>query len=388
MSKYFIIMIFTISAAVGSDFTSSSADIFFGLYSNIIAPVKSHASQCQFIPSCSHYAAECISEHGAAVGGIMAADRWMRCAGGTANPNKYPKVGMFYYDPPNKNYLFAEGSLWSAGFNMNSGGIRLSKDEPVSFVHSLYLEDDYNSAILELKRMKYQTRDKDTSEYFDMMISLCNFKTGKTNQTLNSYDANYEFHNEQFKVNQFYYNYIMHDQLDVDMWNLNYLRKLDDSTIDSQIKSRLQLYSMLKLDMVEPNSSFSGISSDSIPLFCERLEDTPKSPALAGLLSTLLPGAGYFYCGEFKEGTSALVVNGLLAWGIYSLFDNNNTGSGILLSSVSAIFYFGNIIGSVNSAEIQNDRYKQLQLLQIRKSLNIEFVFETSFLEDMIKLIK
>ncbi len=388
MRKYIFLMFLLVSAAHSSDFKSSSADIFFGIYSNLFAPVKSHASTCQFVPSCSHYAAECVNEHGAFVGSVMASDRWMRCSGGNANKLKYPKLGKYFYDPPASNYFFAQGNLWSAGMNINSGSIMQHNDKANNFIHSLFREDDYESAILELKRKKYHSISKDTTGFIDMMIALCNLRLGKSQKALNSYQTSHVFESEVFKKTQFYFNFILHDQLELDNWNYNYLSNLNLNYINDTVSSSFLLYSMLKLEKDINFENFNYLHADSIMSFQNRLNDTPKSPALAGIMSAIIPGTGYFYCGEFKEGVSALFVNGLLGWGIYSLFKNDNTGSGILMSSVSAIFYLGNIAGSVNSAHVINDKYTQMQYLGIRKSLNIEFVFETSYLEDMIKLIK
>lgn len=49
-----------------------------------------------------------------------------------------------------------------------------------------------------------------------------------------------------------------------------------------------------------------------------------KSPIMARMLSTFLPGAGQFYAGDIKNGTGALVLNaGLGFWIVYNIVQGN-----------------------------------------------------------------
>lgn len=47
-------------------------------------------SNCQFYPSCSNYARHAIAEHGAPVGGLMSADRLIRCNRWAWESGQYP----------------------------------------------------------------------------------------------------------------------------------------------------------------------------------------------------------------------------------------------------------------------------------------------------------
>ena len=105
-----------------------------------------------------------------------------------------------------------------------------------------------------------------------------------------------------------------------------------------------------------------------------------KSPALAGVFSTVLPGSGYIYSGRVKEGLSAFLINGLLGAGIYSLFKNDNVGMGVLSSLVAAPFYLGNIVGSINATHLYNNKVKQVYLLQLRDELGVDYYFSVNFL--------
>ena len=98
-------------------------------------------------------------------------------------------------------------------------------------------------------------------------------------------------------------------------------------------------------------------------------------------MSAVVPGSGYVYAGKWKEGVSALTFNALLGWGIYSLFKNHNTGSGILLSSFALPFYLGNIVGATNAAQAENAKDRQIALGALRNALELEFYFSMDFLK-------
>lgn len=79
-------------------------------------------------------------------------------------------------------------------------------------------------------------------------------------------------------------------------------------------------------------------------------EAQAKSPALAGLLSALLPGAGQAWCGRVRDGALALLVNGLFIWGAAEAGTRGNVGLAAGLSLIEAAWYGGTIYGAVNCA--------------------------------------
>lgn len=78
-----------------------------------------------------------------------------------------------------------------------------------------------------------------------------------------------------------------------------------------------------------------------------------KEPITAGILS-VIPGAGFIYCGRYKDGLTALVLNTGLAWASLEAFNNDSPALGALLAMVEAGFYTGNIYGAVSSAHKHN----------------------------------
>jgi len=84
-----------------------------------------------------------------------------------------------------------------------------------------------------------------------------------------------------------------------------------------------------------------------------------KKPAVAMILSGLIPGSGKVYTGNWKDG----MVNFLMVFGSafqsYRGFTKYGTGNayGWIFGGISLIFYTGNIWGSGKAAHITNHRF-------------------------------
>jgi TolA-binding protein len=113
----------------------------------------------------------------------------------------------------------------------------------------------------------------------------------------------------------------------------------------------------------EASQTFAAIDTTS-PLFpssralaeaAREGEHLPrKSPALAGLMSAVIPGTGHFYTGRWRDGTIALLLNGaFLAAGIEAVSAGNEAAAGLLLF-FEAAWYSGAIYGAVNATQKYN----------------------------------
>jgi TolA-binding protein len=109
----------------------------------------------------------------------------------------------------------------------------------------------------------------------------------------------------------------------------------------------------------EAAESFASVAATS-PLYpsaqalaeaARQGEELPrKSPALAGVLSALVPGTGHFYTRRYRDGTLALLLNGaFLAAGIEAVQAGNEAAAGLLLF-FEAAWYAGAIYGAMNAA--------------------------------------
>lgn len=89
-----------------------------------------------------------------------------------------------------------------------------------------------------------------------------------------------------------------------------------------------------------------------------------KSPFLAGTLSTVIPGLGRAYTGDWKDGLVSLIFTAGMAFQSYRGFNIDGIKSfrGWAYGGVGLGFYLGNIYGSVKSAKNKNK--KKINALQ------------------------
>lgn len=87
-----------------------------------------------------------------------------------------------------------------------------------------------------------------------------------------------------------------------------------------------------------------------------KLNPPYKSELVSGILSTIIPGAGKIYTEEYGDGITAFILTGLLGYLAYRNFENDHNFRGWVFAGTGALFYAGNIYGSVASAQIYNAR--------------------------------
>lgn len=364
------------------DFFGSVGEIYFDVYQNMVSPTKSSVSNCQFIPSCSQYAKVAIDEHGVIVGMTMFGDRFQRCSGGIAERNQYPVVNGLYFDPPNSNELFGDQHLWKAGIytykNKFKPISKVTTSNDLSFAYSLFKEEDYNSSILELKRTL--NINGDSLRITPLLLSnylLSNDKHKAMQLVLKMNNS------KLFSQDIFILSNVTNDLTELYRWNLNYIRANKSKLNNDELADKFMMYNHLRLNEYDEAEEIANANNISVSNKIDDLESNSKSPILAASLSTILPGSGYMYCGEVKEGLSALVINGLLGYSIYSLFKNENYSSGALVSLISFPFYFGNIVGSANMAETINKQYREQKFNEIRNDFEIAFYFSFNYFDSL-----
>ena len=93
-----------------------------------------------------------------------------------------------------------------------------------------------------------------------------------------------------------------------------------------------------------------------------------KSPALAGLLSAVLPGAGKAYVGRWGDAVFSLLLvaspGAISAYRFYST--GPSSASAWVTGGFAAVFYFANVYGSFTAARIYNEQRAEELRLEIR----------------------
>jgi len=111
--------------------------------------------------------------------------------------------------------------------------------------------------------------------------------------------------------------------------------------------------------LVPSESPFNIRAEKYIDILMNTTSYPQKNSKVAGLLA-IVPGLGYVYSGHYQTGIASLVVNSLLFWAAYDSFCDEKEAQGIIISIFSVGFYFGNVYGSIQSA----DRYNKYQYRQ------------------------
>lgn len=95
----------------------------------------------------------------------------------------------------------------------------------------------------------------------------------------------------------------------------------------------------------------------------EELQQAPvqprKSPALAGLLSGVLPGAGHLYVGKPGQAVTAFLLNGLFLAGAAYAFHQGFEATGVILLYFETGWYLGTINSAVTAARDANRDQQQ-----------------------------
>ncbi len=106
-------------------------------------------------------------------------------------------------------------------------------------------------------------------------------------------------------------------------------------------------------------SLFPANQKGEIKKFYEWKNDPPyKSPLLAGVLSTVVPGLGKVYTENYSDGFFAALLTGLFGYIAYTDFKADHNIRGWIFTGVAAFFYTGNIYGSMASAQIYNAKIR------------------------------
>jgi tetratricopeptide (TPR) repeat protein len=90
------------------------------------------------------------------------------------------------------------------------------------------------------------------------------------------------------------------------------------------------------------------------------IDDLPKkSPAMAGTLAAILPGAGHLYTERPRDALEAFLLNGAFILGAIELFRHENYVAGGIVTFFEIGWYTGNIYSAVSSAHKYNKRARE-----------------------------
>jgi tetratricopeptide (TPR) repeat protein len=109
----------------------------------------------------------------------------------------------------------------------------------------------------------------------------------------------------------------------------------------------------------------------------ENVESVPsKSPALAGTLAAIIPGAGHLYTERPRDALVAFLLNGAFIWAAVELFEDDKYVAGGIVTFFELGWYTGNIYSAIGSAHKYNRRAKNNFIQNLKDRTNVSYYFD------------
>ncbi|MCZ6677915.1 MAG: tetratricopeptide repeat protein [Candidatus Poribacteria bacterium] len=246
-------------------------------------------------------------------------------------------------------------------------------DNLLRFAESLFREGDYLNAVHEYKRYRFLYPDTDDSAFVQLHIAASYQNLGQLSAAIEAYQALMETYPDSRFVERARSNIAQCQLLQGDDGAaIASLRQFLSEYPESNLAPRAQfIIATIYMDEKDwasaarewqqvqiryPETSF-GEMSDRLAPMVQYGESLPRrSPTLAGVLSTVVPGLGQTYSGRFSDGFYSLLVVGATAGGTAYYIDKERYGVAIPVGIVSLFFYLGNIYSSVQAAKVFNQQ--------------------------------
>ena len=240
------------------------------------------------------------------------------------------------------------------------------------FADFLYEQGDYLRAAGEYQRYLFFTSRGADSAQIRYRIALCYRFVGQTEQAIQNFEVLLQMHPDGRFVSRTYYQigatYFLTDQFEKSArFLLETLPRITDTRQHAETQQLIGLSYLMQKQWSEAGEIFKTLRGSDVPSvsqkatvyhnFAEEGARLPsRSPFLAGVLSTVVPGAGRLYTGRVGDALTSLIIVSLTGWQAYDGFrrDGLSSAKGWTLGTLSGIFYVGNIYGSVISARVYN----------------------------------
>ena len=258
------------------------------------------------------------------------------------------------------------------------------------FADSLYEQGDYLRAAGEYQRYLFFVSEEGVdSAQIRYRIALCYRFAGQTEQAIQNFEMLLRMHPEGRFVSLVYYQigatYFLTDQFERSARFLREtLPRITDIRQHAEAQQLIGLSYLMQKQWSEADGVFKTLQASNVVSISQRAtvyhsfaEDgahlPSRSPFLAGVLSTVVPGAGRLYTGRVGDALTSLIIVSLTGWQAYDGFrrDGLSSAKGWTLGTLSGIFYVGNIYGSVISARVYNHHVAD----EFLTTLSIEFPY-------------
>lgn len=266
-------------------------------------------------------------------------------------------------------------------------------DRQFSFAESLFAEGDYYRAISEYKRFAFLFSENKLVEKCVYRIGESYYKAKRWQEALQTFSSFImKYPGSPMMPGALYHKGMAEKELK------RYIDAL--STFEKVIKSRsheftdkaLYQSAIVLMDMKEwqqaretfgivPKDSPLAKSATTIASEILHMDDLPKkSPATAGALAAILPGAGHLYTERPTDALVAFLLNGAFILGAVELFRHENYITGGIVTFFEIGWYTGNIYSAVSSAHKYNKKKREdfIEHLKDVSTLSLQHDSKTS----------
>ena len=327
-----------------------------GFYQRVLSPARGDM-HCPMHPSCSQYAAQAFDRLSWHEATIRTMDRLLRCGSDLDNYARVVVDGEPRWLDPLSPTALPPSALPPSALPPSA----LPPDS--SFAAFLFARGEYDRAATEYLRLLFSATDAEQRAMLALRIGECSFAQGNFERCL---EQQHRFADELrlFRpAREAMFLLAAQSASALGRWQeaVDILQWSGIAAGSAARREQLRLLGitfarMGKLDeaqeawrtaMREEQDPVSASLLQGIPV----LRDAPaRSPLLAGVLSAILPGAGYAYAGRPATGLTALIINGLFAWATIDAVRGEQYGIAAAVGFFGLGWYVAGITGAASAA--------------------------------------
>lgn len=268
----------------------------------------------------------------------------------------------------------------------DEGQIKEQTPEAIlSFADHLFKEKDFYRAITEYKRLRFFYPQSPLSRQAGLKVGLAYLEGGKLGAALSAFeDAAAQNAEDEIMWQAIYYMGEAHYRSGDYDEAARLFSRVEAADVLPELKKEATLKKgwayVRKGEWTVASATFRTVqgTDDNEPINrlaseLTKVELPHKSPALAGTLSALLPGAGQLYVGRRQDAAVAFLLNAAFIAGAVDAFSKDEDAVGAILLFFEAGWYAGNIYSAVGSAHKYNRKQKNdyIHTLDRRYSIGI-----------------
>ena len=256
-------------------------------------------------------------------------------------------------------------------FVEKSSNCAYGREQILSFANKLYEMGDYSRASVEYLRYGFLYPDEPCDDMAFFRAGLCKEKEKKFSQARIIYrqlENSSDDRAKNFARYRIPLTYFLEDRFDSAVAVFDTAKTSEVYGALEYLRGWILLKQRKYSDALEIFKNISDNSEKSdiegslkyLEHRCRQgLKIPHRSPFLAGMFSTLVPGLGRGYCGRWGDGFFSFILVGAPAGLAAAMWDEDRTFS-IVMASFATFFYMGNIYGSAKGASIYNEQKQKI----------------------------